>query len=244
MLMSNETGRNKPPNNNVNASLNIAQRSLRKAIELVGRIQKNRPIYSPAVLTERLWIITHEMEEATNKMRHTATLAGPEPENWGGVLSESGEVIPPEDLNDEIPDNSCRITLHKHWYGVKINMPLLVANRRNGWNNFYSDMLNDRLKVILGSERPYRFGRCVVVFENIYAVSKIKKQPPVDPDNLELQAVLNVLAKYFIKDDTALQCSLFITANTGPFSVTHIYIVAIEDFPMWVSRRQKALNPD
>lgn len=235
--------KNKPPNENVNASLNIAQRSLRKAVELIGRIQKNRPLYSPAVLTERLWIITHEMEEATNKMRHTATLAGPEPENWGGVLSEAGEVVPPEDLNNEIPDNSCRITLHKHWYGLKINMPLLVANRRKGWNNYYSDMLNDRLKIILGNERPYRFGRCVIVIENMYAASG-KKQPPLDTDNMELRAILNVLSKYFIKDDSSTQCGLFITANTGNFPVTHIYIVSIEEFPRWVSRRQKALNPD
>lgn len=235
--------KNRMQYNEINTALEAAQQSLRKAVELISRIQKNRPLYSPDVLSERLWIITHEMEVATNKMRHASTMSGHEPEFWGGEPSESCEMTPLDESSNEIPDNSCRIALHEHWYGLKINMPLLAANRRRADNSYYADMLNDRLKIILGNEKPYRFGRCVVVFENIYVIGE-KKQPHLDPDNVEIQGVMNVLSKYFIKDDNALQCSLLITAGTGRFPVTHIYIVSIDEFPRWISRRQKALLED
>jgi len=124
------------------------------------------------------------------------------------------------------------ITINQEENWLKVVMPFLLPKKKDTQScSFILDPLNYAIRTFIEQNPMKRFDKCVVCFRNIYMPNgKVVR----DHDNIETKKVLDLLATYFLIDDTGLLCSNFYTTTIGESEYTEIYIIPNEDFQKWL----------
>lgn len=122
--------------------------------------------------------------------------------------------------------------------GFMIEIPSLLPKRKSGKSSeFITDPLFYALSEFALENAPIKYDNCVVCFVHIYD-RNLSEGRIRDYDNIELKQILDVIATFFMKDDSGKCCDMFNTTQFGETDCTRIYIVKKSDFEGWILRQQ------
>lgn len=125
---------------------------------------------------------------------------------------------------------------------VEIILPgLLPKRKRQQSSEFLLDPLQNALSAYAKNHNLPRFHHCVVCFSHIYC-RDLPERRIRDYDNLELKQFLDVVASYFMTDDSGLLCDAYNTTELGEKDGTCISIMDSARFPGWLESRENALK--
>lgn len=117
---------------------------------------------------------------------------------------------------------------------LTVTLPGLLPKRQTGVR---SDFLMEPLFFMLSqyamSHTIPQHERSTVCFFHIYD-SRIHKYIR-DYDNVECKQVLDAVALLFLPDDSGACCDVYHTSRVGSKDETQIYVLASDDFPLWLA---------
>lgn len=121
---------------------------------------------------------------------------------------------------------------------IEIVFPSLMPGRKQ-WQS--TEFLIDPLYFALEDYTKHHFFQkladCVVCFAHIYD-RELSSRRIRDYDNVELKQVLDVVATFFLVDDSGRFCDTYHTTELGEGDGTHIFLMEKEHFPEWLKARQ------
>lgn len=131
------------------------------------------------------------------------------------------------------------------------NVPIRIGFTRQGWLGIHlpallpkkekgsPDYLRAPLYRALGdffqkvqSDMPARTENCVIVFRHRYDKTRPERRAR-DHDNIEVNAIVDVIALFLLHDDSPLLCDHHYCTVMGDQDETEIYIVPRKDFSQW-----------
>lgn len=127
----------------------------------------------------------------------------------------------------------------ENWFSVRI--PALLPKKESGSTDYIRSFLYPAMGAFFKEKEPIRFRDCVLIFRHVYD----RKRPERswrDHDNIELNAVSDVIAMYTMPDDNPKVCSHYYCSAAGPGDRTEVYVVPRSEFPVWLAA-EKAM-PD
>lgn len=124
------------------------------------------------------------------------------------------------------------------WFGVII--PALLPKKYKGSADYFRDILYLSMGRFFRGKQPVRYTDCVLIFRHVYQRARPERQYR-DHDNIELNAVADIIALYVLFDDSALRCSHYYCSAPGDENRTEILVVPQREFAQWllVSKNEK-----
>lgn len=121
---------------------------------------------------------------------------------------------------------------------IEITFPSLMLGRKQ-WQSteFLIDPLYFALEDYAKQHPHWKFRECTVCFVNVYD-RELPSRRIRDYDNLELKQVLDVVAAFFLTDDSGRLCDTYHTTELGGCDCTHILLMEKTCFPDWLTARQ------
>jgi len=113
------------------------------------------------------------------------------------------------------------------WF--KLAIPALLPRKEHGSQDYIRQNLYPAVRRFVEGRPPLRFGKSVIVFRHVYDRERPERQFR-DHDNIELNAVVNVLALYLLPSDGPKWLEHYYCAARGESDSTEIYLVPQEDF--------------
>lgn len=127
----------------------------------------------------------------------------------------------------------CVGLLNQKW--IKITLPALLPKKETGGVEYIRDSLNVALNEYMKKhERELMKEPVIMIFHHIYS-STHKGRRYRDHDNIEINAVADVVTLNFLTDDNPNYCQHFQYTTLGETDHTEIYLIPTTDFPEWVS---------
>ena len=125
---------------------------------------------------------------------------------------------------------------------LEIKLPCLLPKRRQRQSTeFLLDPFTSALSDYAAHHTMPQFQHCVVCFSHIYA-QELPERRIRDYDNLELKAVIDVIATFCLTDDTGALCDSFQTTRFGYSSSTVITVMPKNCFSAWLNAPESAEN--
>ena len=125
---------------------------------------------------------------------------------------------------------------------LEIKLPCLLPKRRQRQSTeFLLDPFTSALSDYAAHHTMPQFQHCVVCFSHIYA-QELPERRIRDYDNLELKAVIDVIATFCLADDTGALCDSFQTTRFGYSSSTVITVMPKNCFSAWLNAPKSAEN--
>ena len=125
---------------------------------------------------------------------------------------------------------------------LEIKLPCLLPKRRQRQSTeFLLDPFSSALSDYAAHHTMPQFQHCVVCFSHIYA-QELPERRIRDYDNLELKAVIDVIATFCLTDDTGALCDSFQTTRFGYSSSTVITVMPKNCFSAWLNAPESAEN--
>jgi len=112
---------------------------------------------------------------------------------------------------------------------IKMVIPALLPRKERGNQEYIRDNLYPAMKRFMEKRPPVRFPKSVIIFRHVY-----NRQRPErlyrDHDNIELNAVVNVIALYLLRSDGPQHLEHYYCAACGESDSTEVYLVPQDDF--------------
>jgi hypothetical protein len=119
-----------------------------------------------------------------------------------------------------------------------ISLPVMLPKRKEGDRARFLELpLRDAILRFRKANALPHFQTCVIVYEHIYEESTPRRRV-TDHDNIELKHCQDVLETAFLTNDSAILCSVFQCSHMGKSSGTRIWILAPDQFSMWLGSHQ------
>ena len=113
------------------------------------------------------------------------------------------------------------------WF--KMVIPVLLPRKERGNQDYIRDNLYPTMKCFMEKRPPIRFEKSVIVFRHVY-----NRQRPErlyrNHDNIELNAVVNVVALYLLRSDGPKHLEHYYCAVCGEADSTEVYLIPQDDF--------------
>lgn len=123
---------------------------------------------------------------------------------------------------------------------LKISLPVMLPRRsETDRTRFLDEPLRAAIRGYFQDRPLPKFSACVLVYEHIYDEAYPRRRV-TDHDNLELKHCQDVLEAAFLTNDTASLCSVFQCSHTGKAPGTRIWILAPEQFEIWLNKHKAA----
>lgn len=120
----------------------------------------------------------------------------------------------------------------KHgWFCVRI--PLLLPKKESKERNYVRENLLYALRRFWLGKPIFRYGKSVLIYRHIYDKARPGRQWR-DHDNVEINMTSDLVAFYTLPDDTPTFCNHYYCSAATEHERTEIYVVPIEDFPLWL----------
>lgn len=121
---------------------------------------------------------------------------------------------------------------------IGITFPSLMTGRKQ-WQSteFLIDPLYFALEDYVMQHVPRKFEECAVCFISVYD-RELPSRRIRDYDNMELKQALDVIATFFLVDDSGRLCDTYNTTELGERDCTCIFLMEKERFPDWLKTRQ------
>lgn len=118
------------------------------------------------------------------------------------------------------------------WFRLVI--PALLPRKEHGNVNYYRGILYPAMQRFFQEHAPVRYNPCVLIYRHVYAADRPERRMR-DHDNIEVNAVSDIVTFYTMPDDHPLICSHFYCSEKGESDLTEVYVVPSHDFPRWLS---------
>jgi hypothetical protein len=118
------------------------------------------------------------------------------------------------------------------WFGV--NIPTLLPKKQKGSVDYIRDYLYLAMKNFFRGKNPVRYTDCVLTYRHIYRRDRPERRYR-DHDNIEINAVTDIIALYVLYDDSPLHCSHYYCSAPGDDNWTEIMVVPQKEFGTWLS---------
>jgi len=121
------------------------------------------------------------------------------------------------------------------WFGVI--MPTLLPKKNRGHKNstyYICDFLYPAMQNFFRGKQPVRYTDCVIFFRHIYQRDRPERQYR-DHDNIEVKAVIDVVALYVLFDDSPLRCSHYYCSAPGDDNRTEVLVIPQNEFGAWIA---------
>lgn len=121
-------------------------------------------------------------------------------------------------------------------YGPHIIIPCLLPKKEKGNPSFIRNTLHAGIKKYIRDNGNIEKieEETVLVFNHQYARDHAERNCR-DHDNIELNAVIDILALFFLLDDGGLKCRHYYYSSIGDKNCTEIFIVKSKDFINFLS---------
>jgi len=124
---------------------------------------------------------------------------------------------------------------------IKVTLPGLMPKRRRRMSNeFLLDPLYFALTEYAETHSVPRYRDCVVCFSHVYS-RELPTRRIRDYDNLELKHILDVIAGFFLTDDTGLLCDVYNSTELGGEDCTKVSLMDKTRFRNWLYEREATL---
>ena len=118
------------------------------------------------------------------------------------------------------------------WFGVVI--PTLLPKKQKGSVDYIRDYLYLAMKEFFRGKNPVRYTDCVLIYRHVYRRDRPERRYR-DHDNIEINAVTDIIALYVLYDDSPLHCSHYYCSAPGDDNRTEILVVPQKEFGTWLS---------
>lgn len=147
--------------------------------------------------------------------------------------AHTGNLKAAFDLNDLMMDSSGVEVGYtpEGWFSVQL--PALLPRKERGSADYVRTMLYPSLQAFFRAHTPLYFDKCVIAFRHIYHKDRPEREYR-DHDNIELNMVVDVLAMFTMKDDSAPRCRHYYCSAAGDCDRTEVYVLPVADFPRWL----------
>ena len=116
------------------------------------------------------------------------------------------------------------------WFAAFI--PALLPKKSKGNANYFRDILYPAMSRFYYGKVPVRYPNCVLIFRHVYERSRPERLYR-DHDNIELNAVADIIAFFTMKDDHPLRCEHHYCSAAGGEDRTEVYVVPRVEFIDW-----------
>ena len=148
----------------------------------------------------------------------------------------SGHPMAMEMVKDNI-SSAVNISIYpvfRNW--MKITIPALLPKKETGGVEYIRDSLNEALnKYFKNKEKNIYSEPVILIFNHIYS-KWYNGRRFRDHDNIEINAVADLITLNFLSDDNPTNCQHFQYTTEGEEDSTVIYLVPYSDFSFWVNK--------
>ena len=107
-------------------------------------------------------------------------------------------------------------------------IPALLPKKGKGGTQYIHDMLYTAVSAFTLGKPPFRFTRCSLEVRHVYNKARPEREYR-DHDNIELNIVVDIVARYFMDDDAALLCQRHSYGCPGDGDRTEVFVVPQAD---------------
>ena len=118
------------------------------------------------------------------------------------------------------------------WF--KLCMPALLPKKERGNANYILGYLYPAMERFVADNARRDFNNSVIIFRHIYDRDRPEKLFR-DHDNIEINAVVDVLALYLLRSDSPMRLSHFYESACGEADGTEVYIVERYDYQRFLT---------
>ena len=122
------------------------------------------------------------------------------------------------------------------WFSVRI--PALLPRKENGSAEYIRSSLYSAMMNFFADKNPIRYDDCVLIYRHVYSKTRADRRKR-DHDNIEVNAVSDVIALYVMPDDSPSVCSHYYCSVEGSAERTEIYVVPKNEFSKWINAEKK-----
>jgi len=112
---------------------------------------------------------------------------------------------------------------------LRMVIPALLPRKERGNQDYIQENLFPTMRRFMQSRPPFHFGKSVIVFRHVYNYERPERLLR-DHDNIELNAVVNVVAFYLLRSDGPKWLEHYYCAARGETDSTEVYLVPQDDF--------------
>jgi len=116
------------------------------------------------------------------------------------------------------------------WF--KMVIPALLPRKERGNQDYIQENLYPAMKRFVEARPPIHFEKSVIVFRHVYDYER-PDWLLRDHDNIELNAVVNVIALYHLRSDGPKWLEHYYCAARGEADATEVYLVPQDDFDIF-----------
>lgn len=113
-------------------------------------------------------------------------------------------------------------------------LPMLLPKKEKGSANYIREIIYPALRRFHSDKVPMRCANCVLIFRHVYNRSRPERAYR-DHDNIELNMVVDAVALYAMKDDSALRCAHYYCSAVGSEDRTEVFVVPQSEFMDWLT---------
>ena len=116
------------------------------------------------------------------------------------------------------------------WFVIRI--PALLPKKEKGSVDYIRKSLYIAMQDFFNQRPRVRYNCCVLAYRHVYSRDRPEREMR-DHDNIEVNAVSDIIAMYALSDDAPNFCSHYYTSAAGNEDRTEVYVVPKDDFPVW-----------
>ena len=122
----------------------------------------------------------------------------------------------------------------ENWF--HINFPALLPKKEQGNPSYIRTTVQSALKTFFtnNKKRPLQ-DNCVMIFQHNYNKERPEREFR-DHDNIELNAIVDLVALYALIDDAPMKCKHFYCSRISDHDSTDVFLVPSEDFILWLKK--------
>lgn len=119
------------------------------------------------------------------------------------------------------------------WFYAKI--PCLLPKKEKGDPSYIRTTLSFAMKKFFSSHERKKFREpCVFIVRHNYSIERSDREYR-DHDNIELNAVMDLVAMYVLLDDSPMKCKHYYCSAIDITDSTEVFIVPHKDFIKWLN---------
>ena len=119
------------------------------------------------------------------------------------------------------------------WFCLRI--PMLLPRKEHGSVSYIRGFLYPAMSAFFREQLPVRYPKCVIIYRHVYARDRPERRYR-DHDNIEINAVTDIVAFYTMPDDNPTVCRHYYCSVAGDPERTEVYVVPQEDFIRWLTQ--------
>lgn len=133
-----------------------------------------------------------------------------------------------------IDENNVEISYTKEgWFYVKI--PSLLPKKEKGDPSFIRATLNSGMKKFFKTHERKKYKEdMVIIFKHNYSKKRTYREYR-DHDNIELNAIVDMIALHVLIDDSPMKLKHFYCSSISSTDSTEIFLVPKDDFSKWLN---------